>query len=150
MSPTADKLTNKSAVFNEWIAKYPELKNYTQQGLPRTLLADDLLGFTAPNAAWLEATKPPRARSRQIGTDQGMRTLSPEPAQNPSTYTVQFDAASGNADKANLVRALQKGQKGEPSATNSISLFVVWLQEGVTSAARQTETAPWKCASGEF
>jgi hypothetical protein len=78
MSLTADKLTNKSAVFNEWIGKYPELKNYTQQGLPRTLSADDLLGFTAPNAAWREATKPPRARSRQIGTDQGMRTLSPE------------------------------------------------------------------------
>jgi hypothetical protein len=150
MSLREDQLNNRTAVFNEWIAKYPELNTYTQPGIPRTLSADDLVGFTAPDAAWLEATKPPRPRSRQIGTDQGMKTLSAVPAQTPSAYTVQFDAASGNTDKANLMKALGKGQKGGPSATNSISLFIVWVREGVESTVRQTETAPWQCASVRF
>jgi len=111
MSLRVDQLNNKTAVFNEWIAKYPELKTYTQQGLRRTLSADDLVGFTAPDAAWLEATKPPRTRSRQIGTDQGMRTLSPEPAQTPSAYTVQFDGASGI--KPTWCRHSEKVKKGD-------------------------------------
>jgi hypothetical protein len=131
MSPTANQLTNKNAVFNEWIAKYPELKTYIQQGLARTLSVADLLGFTART---LLGSKQPN-------------NLSPAPSQTPSTYTVQFDPTTGNADKSNLVRALQKGQKGGPSATNSISLFIAWEQEGAASATRPPN---WQCASVRF
>jgi hypothetical protein len=106
MSLTANQLTNKNAVFNEWIAKYPELKTYTQQGLARTLSADDLLGFTAPDAAWLNETKQQRARSGQAGKPTGSQTS--------STYTVQFDATSGNADKNNWCAQSRRVKKVDP------------------------------------
>ena len=48
MSLTEDKLTNKTAVFNEWIARYTELKPYTKDGVPRILKADSLSGFNPP------------------------------------------------------------------------------------------------------
>lgn len=136
MSLKEDQLSNKNAIFSEWIANYKELKLYTQQGLPRTLSADDLVDFKAPPEDWLKETRQQRARSGHAGK--------PAASQTQSTYTVQFDATTGQTDKENLVRALGKGQKGGPSATSSISLYIAWEQEG---AARP---ANWKCASVRF
>ena len=48
MPLTEDKLTNKTAVFNEWIARYTELKPYTKDGVPRQLTANSLAGFNPP------------------------------------------------------------------------------------------------------
>jgi hypothetical protein len=138
MSLKEAHLPHKESVFNEWIAKYKDLKPYTQQGMPRTLSADDLVGFNAPNEAWLSQTRPQRGRSGGAGK--------PPESQTPSTYTVQFDATSGTADKANLLTALKKGQKGGPSATSSISLFIAWEREGASATA----PAPWRCASIRF
>ena len=116
------------------------------KGYPIVVKALDGLSVEAIDNA-IFYSENPGTETGQIGTDQGVRTLSPAGSQTPSTYTVQFDATSGNADKGNLVRALQKGQEGGPSATSSISLFIAWEREGAASATRPPN---WKCASIRF
>jgi hypothetical protein len=121
----------KDSIFKELIAKNKDLDTYTYPGIPRTISADDLADFKAPDENWLSKTRPQRARTG---------------GQTESTYTVEFDATSGSTDKENLKKALNKGQKGGPSATSSISLFVVWEQ----AVPNTNAPAPWKCALIKF
>ena len=69
MSLREDQLTNKNAVFNEWIGRYSVLKPYTKDGVPRQLTANSLSGFNPPFdrvQTWIDDIK--KQRGRRGGT----------------------------------------------------------------------------------
>jgi hypothetical protein len=124
MSLKEAQLGNQTAVFNEWIAKHQKLKPFTQEGMPRTIRADDLTGFKKPDETWLSQTRQQRGR---VGSAT------------PSTYTVvQFS----NNDVTDVVSALQAG-KNAKGTTRVIPLHIAWEQAVEATNA----PAPWKCAS---
>ena len=136
MSLTEDKLTNKPAVFNEWIARYTELKPYTKDGVPRILKADSLSGFNPPFGpvkTWIDDLKKQRGRSGGT-TDPASAPKTPPP---PLTFTIQFDAHNAQADKDKLVKALQ-------NVKNSCDVLLYIARE---KPDKTTEQAPWSIAS---
>jgi|SoiMetStandDraft_2_1073263.scaffolds.fasta_scaffold207489_1 hypothetical protein len=131
MSLKEQQLASQSAVFNEWIEKHKELKPYAQEGIKpaRTIRADDLLGFKAPDETWLSKTRQQRERSGQAGKPVGSQTQ--------STYTVQFNKAS---DLTDVVKALTAGANAT-GTTRMIPLYIAWEQAGTDAPP------PSKCAS---
>jgi hypothetical protein len=109
MSLSENQLSNKKAVFNEWIGRYPALKPYTKDGVPRLLTEDSLSGFNAPPGnqlvqTWIDDIKKQRGRSGGT-TNQGTAPKTPLP---PPTFTIQFDESNAEGDQTTLVKALQK------------------------------------------
>jgi hypothetical protein len=131
MSLTEKELSSKNAVFDEWTTKYTQLKTYTQHGIApaRTISADDLVNFKAPDETWLKQTRQQRGRSGPAGK--------PKESQTESSYTVQFSKTS---DLTDVVQALRAGTKAT-GTSRIISLFIAWEQAGASAPS------PWKCAS---
>jgi len=140
MSLKEAQLKDKTAVFNEWTKKYNKLQTYTQQGMPRTISANDLLSFQGPNEAWLKDTRPQRARSGQTGVEPSGMKYETAGAQTESTYTVQFDPTSEKEDLERVLDGLQKGINAT-GTTYTIPLFIAWEQ------AVSNTPAPCRCAT---
>lgn len=141
MSLSENQLSNKKAVFNEWIGRYPALKPYTKDGVPRLLTEDSLSGFNAPPGnqqvqRWIDDIKKQRGRSGGT-TDQGATPKTPPP---PPTFTIQFDESNADGDKTTLVKALQK-------KTNSCDVVLYIARE---KPDKTTEQAPWSIACVKF
>jgi hypothetical protein len=137
MSLREDQLSDANAVFDEWTTKYPFLKTFTQPGIPRTISAADLIGFTAPDEQWLSQTRPLRSRSRQVGTEPSGMRVQTGGAETQSNYTVQFDPTTEQADKANIARGLPKGAQAT-GTTYQIKLYIAW--------EHADPPPPWNCA----
>jgi hypothetical protein len=139
MSLKEAQLSNKTAVFNEWITKY-KLETYTQPGMPRIISENDLMTFKGPDENWLKETRQQRARSGQTGELPDGMKYETSGAQTQSTYTVQFDAKSEQKDIERVKDGLQKGINAT-GTTYNISLFIAWEQ------SLSNVPAPWKCAT---
>lgn len=149
MSLRENQLTDQTAVLNEWIGRYSALKPYAKSGVLRQLTANSLSGFNPPFGAVqtsIDETFWGSLRRTLLGSKQPNNNV---PAQDklasqlarkpPPPIRYSLTQHPETRIKPTL-RALQKGQKGGPSATSSISLYIAWEQDG---AARPPN---WKCA----